>query len=104
MSNSRVALVTGAAQGIGEAISLRLADDPSGIDVTVSDIAAKKDQLDDLVKRIEAKGRKALAIVLDVTSEEQVRAAVEKTVEVLGSLDIVSSIYGCRYNYVDVRQ
>lgn len=87
---SRVALVTGAAQGIGEAIAIRLAADPSGIDVAVSDVAAKQAQLDDLVTRIQATGRKAVAIICDVTSEEQVKATIDKAVEVLGGLDIVS--------------
>ncbi|KAH8102263.1 hypothetical protein BXZ70DRAFT_890605 [Cristinia sonorae] len=89
LSTPRVALITGAAQGIGEAIALRLAEDSSVIHVAVCDIQAKKAQLDDLVKRIEAKGRKAISVVCDVTVEEQVKNAVEKAAEELGSLDIV---------------
>jgi len=89
MSASRVAVVTGAAQGIGEAIAIRLAADTSGIDVAVLDVKGKEAQLGDLVKRIEAMGRKAVAIICDVSSEEAVRAAVDKTVTVLGGLDIM---------------
>lgn len=86
---TRTAIVTGAAQGIGEAISLRLSDED--IDVALLDIAAKEKQLEDLAKRIEAKGRRALVLIADVTLEEEVRTAFQKTVEVLGGIDIVSS-------------
>ena len=86
---SRIALVTGAAQGIGEAISLRLADED--INVALLDLHSKEEQLKDLAKRIEAKGRRALVIPSDVTVEDDVQAAVSKTTEVLGGLDIVSA-------------
>lgn len=87
MSTSRVALVTGGAQGMGEAIALRLASE--GIDVAIFDIKGKETQLASVVKQIEAKGRKALWIVGDVAKEEDVKGAVDKTVSTLGSLDIV---------------
>lgn len=87
----RVALITGAAQGIGEAIAIRFADDPGHIDVAVLDVPGKEHLLNDIASRIEAKGRRALAIVGDVSVEEQVKAAVRDTVDVLGSLDIVST-------------
>lgn len=88
----RVALVTGAAQGIGRAIALRLAEDPSGIDVAVLDIKGKEEQLAEVVEEIQKKGAKGLWITSDVTSEEQVKSAVEKTVQELGGLDIVCSL------------
>ena len=85
---TRVAFITGAAQGIGEAISLRMAAE--GIDVALFDIRSKEKQLDTVASQIVAKGRKALIVPGDVTSEEEVKDAVLKTVETLGSLDIVS--------------
>lgn len=86
-SSTRVAVVTGAAQGIGEAIALRLADD--GIDVVVNDLPSKGDQLDGVVKAIQAKGRRAVAVSGDATVEADVIALVEKAVKEFGGLDIV---------------
>ncbi|KAJ3487498.1 hypothetical protein NLI96_g3492 [Meripilus lineatus] len=84
---TQVALVTGSAQGIGEAIALRFARD--GIDVALLDIHAKQKQLEGIAKKIEAEGRRALVILADVSQEEEVKGAVDKTVETLGGLDIM---------------
>lgn len=82
-----VALVTGSAQGIGRAISLRLADD--GFDVAVNDIPSNQPAVDSLVEEIQAKGRKSVAVLADVSQEEQVKAMVESAVKHLGGLDVV---------------
>ena len=82
-----VAIVTGAAQGIGYSIAHRLADD--GLDVVVNDLPAKKEKLEEVAKELEAKGRRAVAITGDVSVEEDVKALVEKTVETLGELNCV---------------
>lgn len=87
MSPTRVAIVTGAAQGIGRSIALRLAAD--GLDVAVNDVQSQKQALDAVVSEIQAKGRKAVALTADVSSEEDVKNMVEKTVEQLGRLDVV---------------
>ena len=85
--STRVAIVTGAAQGIGLAIALRLADD--GLDVAINDIPSKSEAIDNAVKVVKAKGRKAIAIPGDVSSEEDVKNMIEKTASELGSLDVV---------------
>jgi len=85
--STRTAIITGAAQGIGECIALRLADE--GINVVLVDIAAKESQLSDLVGKIKEQGTKAISYVADVTDEEQVKAAVARSVEEFGSLDIM---------------
>ena len=89
----RVAIVTGAAQGIGYAIAHRLAKD--GLDVALNDIASKAERLGEVVKEIEAKGRKAVAVPGDVSSEEDVKNMVDKTVEKLGGVDCVSTTSLC---------
>lgn len=82
----RVAIVTGASKGIGRDIALRLADD--GLYVTINSRNAEELQV--VAREIEAKGRKVLPYVGDVSEEEVVRDMVEKTVAVLGRLDVVS--------------
>lgn len=84
----RVAMVTGGAQGLGESIALRLADD--SVDIALLDIAPKEAQLSNVVKKINAKGSRAIYILADVTNEAQVQYAIERCVEELGGLDIVS--------------
>ena len=83
-----VAVVTGAAQGIGRAIALRLATD--GFNVVVSDLASKQDLLDTLVDEIKAKGGKALVQSTDVTKEDEIVKLVDRAVQELGGIDVVS--------------
>ncbi|KAF7340795.1 hypothetical protein MSAN_02108600 [Mycena sanguinolenta] len=87
MSASKIACVTGAAQGIGWAIALRLAAD--GCDISVGDISSKLPLLEELANEIKAKGRKAIAIAVDVSKEADVDNFVTLTVKQLGGLDIM---------------
>ncbi|KAF7340787.1 Diacetyl reductase [Mycena sanguinolenta] len=87
MSTTKIACVTGAAQGIGRAIALRLAAD--GCDISVGDLSSKLPLLEELVNEIKGKGRKAIAIAVDVSKEADVDNFVASTVKHLGGLDIM---------------
>ena len=81
----QTALVTGAARGLGRAIALALAD--AGADVALGLRAAGT--ADDLVADIQAMGRRALAVPMDVTDLSQVGPAVDAVVAAFGRLDIL---------------
>jgi 3-oxoacyl-[acyl-carrier protein] reductase len=83
--NGKIALVTGAAQGIGRDIALALATD--GADVAICDVnleAAQKTAAD-----IEALGRKSLALKANVAASADVTAMVDQIVEKFGRIDIL---------------
>jgi NAD(P)-dependent dehydrogenase (short-subunit alcohol dehydrogenase family) len=83
--HGRVALVTGAARGLGRAISLALADAGADVALGLRDASTGGE----LAAEIEAMGRAALAVQMDVTSLEQIGAAVERVVARFGRLDIL---------------
>jgi NADP-dependent 3-hydroxy acid dehydrogenase YdfG len=78
-----VAMVTGASSGIGEATALALAAEGAAVSV----VARRRDRLEDLVKRIEGQGGRAMLIEADVTDAHEAGDAVEGTVTALGRLD-----------------
>jgi NADP-dependent 3-hydroxy acid dehydrogenase YdfG len=81
----RVAAITGASSGIGEATAVALAREGASVAVA----ARRADRLEALVGRIESDGGKALAIETDVTDESQARGFVERANEELGRLDVL---------------
>ncbi|MFJ8066861.1 SDR family NAD(P)-dependent oxidoreductase [Psychrobacillus sp. NPDC096426] len=85
MSNYKVAFVTGAGRGMGEAIALELAS--NGMSIVVADI--NEDDAKKTVKAIEESGGKALAVHCDVTSLFDVTQAVEKVKNHYGKIDIL---------------
>lgn len=81
----RVALVTGGASGIGKAIALRFASE--GASVAIVDINGQAAQ--EAAMEIASLGGQAIAIACDVTEEDQVNMAVQRTVNELGALHIL---------------
>jgi NADP-dependent 3-hydroxy acid dehydrogenase YdfG len=86
----KVALVTGASSGIGEATAVALAH--AGAAVAVA--ARRADRLASLVQRIEAAGGKALALAGDMAVEADAIRVVEDTVAKLGRIDILINSAG----------
>ena len=100
----KVALVTGASKesGIGRAIALRLARDGAG--VAVADMCNEKDGKDEIwnglnerVREIEALGRSALAVHVDITGEEAVAGMMKAVEEKFGRLDVVCNNAGAAF-------
>ena len=81
----RVALVTGGSQGIGRACALVLAE--AGADVAICGRNVEK--LSGVVQELQATGRRALALTVDVIDPVQVKAAFAECVKQLGKLDIL---------------
>ena len=79
------AIVTGAAQGIGKTIALQLA--AQGADVVVSDI--NREGLDGVVAEIQALGRRAHGIAMDVSNLSQCDDMVKEAVQEMGRIDIL---------------
>jgi meso-butanediol dehydrogenase/(S,S)-butanediol dehydrogenase/diacetyl reductase len=82
----RVAVVTGAARGIGEAIAHRLGRD--GLHVIAADLPSMQEGVAATVEAITAAGGTATAAETDVTEEASVQALVETAVEAGGHLDV----------------
>ena len=85
MSERKIALVTGASSGIGEAVALELSK--AGHTIVVG--ARRIDRLQDLVRRIEASGGVARAHRLDVTSRDDFARVVSATYEEFGRVDVI---------------
>ena len=81
----RVALITGASQGIGRAIAIRLA--AAGASVALA--ARNQDKLNQGVQQITSAGGKASAFQLDVADEEQIKSVFKAVIAQLGKIDIL---------------
>src|SRR5882672_5579419 len=83
--SGKTALVTGAARGLGRAISLALADAGADVALGLRDVNTG----DALTRHIEAMGRRALPMQMDVSNLEQIITAVDGVISQLGRLDIL---------------
>jgi len=90
--NGRVALVTGAAQGIGKAIALLFAE--KGADLALLDL---KEEVEQVVREVKNFGRRALPIVADLTDFRCLPQAVSKAFEFFGSIDILVNNAGISF-------
>ena len=84
----RVAIVTGAAQGIGRAIALRLAHE--GLNVVVNDLPSREKELKDLVAAMEATKHKGVYVMGDISREADVQKLIDVAVADFGGVDVVS--------------
>lgn len=84
-NKTKVALVTGAGQGIGAAIAARLAND--GFAVAVADM--NTETANKVAEKINSNGGRALSIVVNVAERDNVFEAVRTTIQELGGLDVL---------------
>ena len=90
MLKGKVAIVTGGAGGIGKAQALGLAE--AGADVAVT--SRKLGHLEDVAREIAAKGRKSLAVTVDVVDEKSVAKMVDSVLKEFGHIDILANSHG----------
>src|SRR5436853_7891044 len=81
----RVALVTGASQGIGRTCALRFAKEGAAVAVA----ARNQGKLNELVHEITAAGGKAAAFAMDVADEEQVKSGIKSAIAQFGKIDVL---------------
>ena len=93
LPDRRPALVAGASSGIGEATAIRLAR--NGFPVALG--ARRVEKLDEIVGKIRADGGEAIAVHLDVTDPDSVKAAVEQTTAALGDIEVLVAGAGDTY-------
>jgi len=97
--DSRVALVTGASRGIGEAIAVEMA--AAGASVVA--LARSEEDLEATVERIEADGGAAITCTADVTDGPQVEAAFDRAADEFGPVDILVNNAGTNPYFGDAR-
>jgi 3-hydroxybutyrate dehydrogenase len=86
----KVAVVTGAASGIGKEIARKFTDE--GAKVVIADL--NQQGADAAAKELDASGKRTIGVAMDVTSEEQVEAGTAKAIKTFGRLDILVSNAG----------
>ncbi len=82
--DNQVVWITGGGSGIGQALAFRFAEEGAAVAVS----GRREDRLQEVVKELEERGAKGLAVRCDVTDEASVAEAVQKVVRTFGGLDV----------------
>ncbi|WP_226577163.1 SDR family NAD(P)-dependent oxidoreductase [Acuticoccus sediminis] len=90
--SQRIAFVTGPAKGMGEAVSLSLADEGADLALVGRDLAP----IEEVAGKVRERGRRAVVIGCDVTDPADVDAAAAQAAEALGPVDILVNVAGGR--------
>jgi 2-deoxy-D-gluconate 3-dehydrogenase len=85
--DGRIAFVTGAGSGLGQASAVALAQ--AGADVALTELPGKEEAAQETVRLVAAAGRRALAVPLDVTRLPMIGEAVDRVVQQFGRIDIL---------------
>ena len=85
-SQKRVALVTGAARGIGRAIAIDLAKEGANV---IVNYRSRPDAAEEVIKVIKEIGREVISIKADVANDAEVKSMVDRAIEKFGSIDIL---------------
>jgi 3-hydroxybutyrate dehydrogenase len=93
MVKGQVVFITGAASGIGHSIGMEFLN--AGAKVVFTDI--NEDKLNEVTKALQDSGKDCMGIKVDVTNEEDIKSAIEKTVEKYGRLDVLLNNAGLQH-------
>lgn len=90
--DNQAGMITGAANGIGKALAIGLAE--AGADIVVADLPSQRENAFDTARQVEEKGKRALVLDLDVTSLPSIETAIRATVETFGRIDFLVNCAG----------
>jgi len=93
---NKVAIITGAATGIGQAIAIGMAQEGASV---IVDYVGSPDAPNTTVQQIESAGGKALAVAADVSQPDQVANLIQQAVQKFGKLDIFVNNAGIEYKH-----